>query len=320
MEITLTHRADALQAVDEAIQYKRLVKGVAEKHGMIACFMAKPFSDSAAPACTSTLSLNDAKGANLFASDDLSGNALLRNAIGGMAATINDSMAIFAPNANSYRRFRRKTYAPVHSLMVCSRIAMASSTSAFVTHSGGMKRTRAHAAGQQQQAVVEGAVTRRSHSSRARPCWPGLDQLHADHEPVAAHVADARIARPAARASAHEIARRPWPRSPCSSSLHEVERRDRRRAAERVAAEGVAVRAALPLLHDGCLGDHRADRQPGAQALGERHDVRAPRPSARRRTSCRCGRCPTAPRRRSAGCRARRRARAGRQEPVGGTR
>jgi glutamine synthetase len=30
-----------------------------------------------------------------------------------MASTINDSMAIFAPNANSYRRFRRNTYAPV---------------------------------------------------------------------------------------------------------------------------------------------------------------------------------------------------------------
>jgi glutamine synthetase len=113
MEITLTHRADALQAVDEAIQYKRLVKGVAEKHGMIACFMAKPFSESAGSGMHIHLSLNDAKGNNQFASDDPAGNALLRHAIGGMAQTINDCMAIFAPNANSYRRFRRNTYAPV---------------------------------------------------------------------------------------------------------------------------------------------------------------------------------------------------------------
>ena len=113
MEITLTHRADALQAVDEAIQYKRLVKGVAEKHGMIACFMAKPFSDQAGSGMHIHLSLNDAKGNNLFASDEPAGNQLLHHAIGGMASTINDSMAIFAPNANSYRRFRRNTYAPV---------------------------------------------------------------------------------------------------------------------------------------------------------------------------------------------------------------
>jgi len=113
MEITLTHRADALLAVDEAVQYKRLVKGVAEKHGMIACFMAKPFSDSAGSGMHVHLSLNDAKGNNHFASEDPAGNALMRHAIGGLAATINDAMAIFAPNANSYRRFRRKTYAPV---------------------------------------------------------------------------------------------------------------------------------------------------------------------------------------------------------------
>ena len=113
MEITLAHRPDALQAVDEAIQYKHVVKGVAEKHGMIACFMAKPFTDAAGSGMHIHLSLNDAKGANQFASDDPAGNALLRHAIGGMATTINDSMAIFAPNANSYRRFRRNTYAPV---------------------------------------------------------------------------------------------------------------------------------------------------------------------------------------------------------------
>jgi glutamine synthetase len=113
MEITLTHRPDALQAVDEAAQYKRLVKGVAEKHGMIACFMAKAFADSAGSGMHIHLSLNDAKGNNHFASADPAGNDLLRHAIGGMAATINDCMAIFAPNANSYRRFRRNTYAPV---------------------------------------------------------------------------------------------------------------------------------------------------------------------------------------------------------------
>jgi glutamine synthetase len=37
----------------------------------------------------------------------------LRHAIGGMKATMADGMAIFAPNANSYRRFRKSSYAPI---------------------------------------------------------------------------------------------------------------------------------------------------------------------------------------------------------------
>jgi len=75
--------------------------------------MAKTFADSAGSGMHLHVSLNDAKGHNQFASEEPAGNDLLRHAIGGMAATIDDAMALFAPNANSYRRFRRKTYAPV---------------------------------------------------------------------------------------------------------------------------------------------------------------------------------------------------------------
>ncbi|HPE60064.1 MAG TPA: glutamine synthetase family protein [Thiolinea sp.] len=111
-EVTLTHRASALQAVDEAVQFKRLIKGVADRHGMLACFMAKPFSARAGSGMHIHVSLNDEKGNNRFASADPAGNALMHHAIGGMAATITDAMAIFAPHANSYRRFRRSSYAP----------------------------------------------------------------------------------------------------------------------------------------------------------------------------------------------------------------
>ena len=44
MEIVLRHRADVLKACDEAIMLKRLIKNVAEKHGLAATFMAKPYS------------------------------------------------------------------------------------------------------------------------------------------------------------------------------------------------------------------------------------------------------------------------------------
>lgn len=112
-ELTLRHKADALRATDEAVMYKRLVKGVAMKHGLEATFMAKPFAGQAGSGMHLHISMADDTGANAFASEDPQGTELLRHAIGGMKELLADSMAIFAPNANSYRRFRANSYAPV---------------------------------------------------------------------------------------------------------------------------------------------------------------------------------------------------------------
>ena len=111
-EITLRHRDDALRAVDETVMFKRVLRGVAARHGLVACFMAKPFSGRAGSGLHVHVSANDAQGRNHFASDDPAGTAALRHAIGGMKATMAESMAIFAPNANSYRRFVSQSYAP----------------------------------------------------------------------------------------------------------------------------------------------------------------------------------------------------------------
>jgi len=113
LEIVLHHRADALRAVDDAIMYKRLVRGVAARHGVDATFMAKPYAGNSGSGMHMHMSLQDTAGRNAFASDDPKGNELLRHAIGGMAATMAECVGIFAPNANSYRRFRRNSYAPL---------------------------------------------------------------------------------------------------------------------------------------------------------------------------------------------------------------
>jgi len=112
-EITLQHRADALRAVDESVMFKRVLRGVAARHGLIACFMAKPFAGRAGSGLHVHVSFNDAQGRNLFASDEPSGTPALRHVIGGMKATMAESMAVFAPNANSYRRFVSESYAPI---------------------------------------------------------------------------------------------------------------------------------------------------------------------------------------------------------------
>ncbi len=112
VEITLEH-GDALEAMDQAVRYKRLVKGVAHAHGMQACFMAKPFAEIAGTGMHMHVSLADAEGRNLFASEDPAGTPLLRQAVGGMLKGLLDSLLLFCPNANSYRRFQANSYAPL---------------------------------------------------------------------------------------------------------------------------------------------------------------------------------------------------------------
>ncbi len=112
-EIVLEHRDDALRAADDAILWKRLVKGVAERHGFVATFMAKPYAEFAGSGAHFHVSLCDAAGNDLFAGSEPAGNALLRQAIAGLEITMAESMAIFAPSANSYRRFKPNSYAPL---------------------------------------------------------------------------------------------------------------------------------------------------------------------------------------------------------------
>jgi glutamine synthetase len=113
MEIVLRHRDDVLKACDEAVLLKRLIKATAEKHGFVATFMAKPYAEWTGSGMHVHVSLADDDGNNLFAAEDPTQNELLLHAIGGLKAAMAESMLIFAPNANSYRRFRRNSYAPV---------------------------------------------------------------------------------------------------------------------------------------------------------------------------------------------------------------
>jgi glutamine synthetase len=99
--------------VDDAVLFKRAIRGVAARHGRIACFMAKPFAGMAGTGMHLHASLADTHGRNAFAADDPAGTPLLRHAIGGLRNTLADGMAVFAPNANSFRRFRAMSYAPV---------------------------------------------------------------------------------------------------------------------------------------------------------------------------------------------------------------
>jgi glutamine synthetase len=119
-EVNLHHSADALAACDEAIRFKRLVRGVAARHGMEATFMPKPYAEFAGSGAHLHVSLLDASGVNVFASEDACGNETLHHAIGGLAATMADAMFVFAPTINSYRRYRPEAYVPLTPSWACN--------------------------------------------------------------------------------------------------------------------------------------------------------------------------------------------------------
>ena len=117
-EINLHHVDDPALACDHGVLLKRAIKAVARKHGFVACFMAKPFAEDSGSGMHVHMSLVDKNGVNYFsqgkekmASPPYS--ARLRHAVGGLAKTMAESTAIFAPNANSYRRLRPEMFAPV---------------------------------------------------------------------------------------------------------------------------------------------------------------------------------------------------------------
>jgi len=113
-EVNLKHVSDPLAAADHAFLLKRIVKGVAKKHGWDATFMAKPYGDLAGSGMHVHMSVLDRAGANIFAGDRNSLGEPLLHAVGGMMATMADSMLLLAPHANSYRRLCPGTHAPTN--------------------------------------------------------------------------------------------------------------------------------------------------------------------------------------------------------------
>ncbi|PSJ58327.1 glutamine synthetase family protein [Kumtagia ephedrae] len=113
-ELTLRYRKDAMRAADDLVMLKRIVRAQARRHGVTACFMAKPIEKYAGSGMHFHVSMLDGAGGNVF-SEATEGKwaPTLLNALGGLAGTMAESMLVFAPHANSWRRFVAQSYAPV---------------------------------------------------------------------------------------------------------------------------------------------------------------------------------------------------------------
>ena len=111
-EINLLHVDDPLKAADDAVLFKRIVKGVARKHGFAASFMAKPYGGRSGSGLHVHFSLLDKNGGNVFDNGSDQGSGLMLNAVGGLIEAMAETTLLFAPHFNSYRRLRPGTHAP----------------------------------------------------------------------------------------------------------------------------------------------------------------------------------------------------------------
>ena len=115
-ETNLHHVDDPLLASDHAILLRRAVRETAKSFGLGATFMAKPFMETAGSGMHIHISLKNEKGELLFQTDskqETNYNQNVEHAVGGLAQTMEEGMAIFCPNANSYRRFQPGFFAPI---------------------------------------------------------------------------------------------------------------------------------------------------------------------------------------------------------------
>jgi glutamine synthetase len=78
---------------------------VARRHGFDATFMAKPYRAQPGNAMRVRAAIARGADGNAFAEGASAADENLRAAIGGLQTVMAESIALFAPNANAYRRF-----------------------------------------------------------------------------------------------------------------------------------------------------------------------------------------------------------------------
>jgi glutamine synthetase len=98
---------DCLVTADRHVFFKFMVKSIAEKHGLRATFMPKPFTNLTGNGCHAHVSVWDAKGQkNLFEDPkgELGLSKLAYSFLGGLIHSAPALTALFNPTVNSYKR------------------------------------------------------------------------------------------------------------------------------------------------------------------------------------------------------------------------
>jgi len=97
--------SDCLITADRQTFFKFMVKSLAEKHGLRATFMPKPFSNLTGNGCHAHVSLWDGKVNKFLDKGDRYGlSKIAYNFVGGLIKNASSLSAFFNPTINSYRR------------------------------------------------------------------------------------------------------------------------------------------------------------------------------------------------------------------------
>jgi glutamine synthetase len=97
--------SDCLQTADRHVFFKFMVKTIAEKHGLRATFMPKPFEDLTGNGCHAHISLwRENKNIFLDNGDRFGLSKIAYNFLGGILYFAEPLSAFFNPTINSYRR------------------------------------------------------------------------------------------------------------------------------------------------------------------------------------------------------------------------
>ena len=97
--------SDCLVTADRQTFFKFMVKSLAEKHGLRATFMPKPFSNLTGNGCHAHVSLWDGKVNKFLDKGDRYGlSKIAYNFVGGLIKNASSLSAFFNPSINSYRR------------------------------------------------------------------------------------------------------------------------------------------------------------------------------------------------------------------------
>ena len=98
--------SDCLKTADRHVFFKFMVKALAEKRGLRATFMPKPFSNKTGNGCHAHVSVWNKKGQNVFLNknDKLGLSEVAYNFIGGIMNSAEALTAWFNPTINSFKR------------------------------------------------------------------------------------------------------------------------------------------------------------------------------------------------------------------------
>lgn len=113
-EVNFMH-GNPMDMADQVFLFKRTVRQAAYEHDIYATFMAKPYQGKPGSSIHLHQSIVDKKsGRNIFIDENDEPNELFRSYIAGLQKYMPATMAIYAPNVNSYRRITRYNSAPIN--------------------------------------------------------------------------------------------------------------------------------------------------------------------------------------------------------------